>query len=229
VSAARETRGVAAFTAVLFDLDGTLVDSIELIFRSYEHAFRAHGLPAVPRERILLHLGRTLPDSFTEFTGDPLRALELVATYRAFNLAHHDQLVKPYAGANDALRALRDGGRRVGIVTSKKRETAQRGLAVCGIDARFDVFVAMEDCRLHKPHPEPLLRALDALALAPIEVCYVGDSPHDVAAGNAAGTPVFVAEWGPFERAHFAGLDVTGWLAEPRDLVAPRGAQAVRE
>jgi pyrophosphatase PpaX len=229
VSVPRSRDRAAPFAACLFDLDGTLIDSIELIFQSYEHTFRAHDLPAVDRERILAHLGRTLADSFAEFARDPRQVERLIATYRAFNLEHHDELVKPYPGANEAVRALRASGRRVGIVTSKKRETAQRGLTVCGLTEPFDVFVAMEDSTRHKPHPEPLLRALDALALAPARACYVGDSPHDVAAGNAAGVPAFVASWGPFARPHFAGLDVAGWLESPLELCAANAAQPARE
>ncbi len=215
--------------ACLFDLDGTLLDSIELIFQSYEHTFRVHGIAAVPRAVILASLGRTLKDSFGEHSSDALDVERMIATYREFNLAHHDELVKPYAGALDTVAALRSRGLGIGIVTSKKRDTARRGLALCGFEDEFDVFVAMEDTARHKPHKEPLERAVRELALEPWRACYVGDSPHDVAAGNAAGVPVFVALWGPFSRPHFVGTRVEAWVEHPRELLELVTPQAVRE
>jgi len=217
------------FDAYLFDLDGTLIDSIELIFRSYEHTFREHRMPVIDRARILAHLGRTLTDSFGDFASDASAIPDLVATYREFNLAHHDALVKPYAGAHELVDVLRASGRKVGIVTSKKRETARRGLAVCGFDVAFDVFVGMEDSARHKPDPEPLERALERLCMQPADACYVGDSPHDAAAGNAAGVHFFAAGWGPFARAHFATVSIAGWLEHPRELLERALSQPVRE
>jgi pyrophosphatase PpaX len=217
-----------SFEACLFDLDGTLIDSIELIFQSYEHTFRAHALPVAGRDVILAHLGRTLAQSFADFVEDPSRVEALVQTYRAFNLTHHDDLVKPYPGARAAVEALKIRGRRVGIVTSKKRDTALRGLALCGFDEPFDVFVGMEDCIRHKPDPEPLTRALEALSIGPKDACYVGDSPHDVASGNAAGVPVFVAGWGPFSREHFASVTMEAWLQAPEELLEHSALQRVR-
>lgn len=217
----------------LFDLDGTLVDSIELIFRSYEHAFSERGFEPLARAELLGYLGRTLPDCFRCFADDPREVEALIASYRRFNLVHHDDLVTAYPGTQDTLELLRARGVRLGVVTSKKRETALRGLGVCGFETTtFDVFVALEDCARHKPDPEPLERALATLGAQAAGTGYVGDSPHDVAAANGARMRAFVAGWGPFSPAHFDGLRVERWLAEPGELAQwtrPRADQRARE
>lgn len=212
--------GSSPIEACLFDVDGTLIDSIDLIFQSFEHTFAAHGLRVPPRSELVLDLGRTLQDTFREVRDDEDEIARLIATYRTFNLARHDELVKPYPGVIEAVRALRASGLRVGVVTSKMRVTARRGLDVSGFGDDFEVFIAMEDCSRHKPDPEPLQRALERLELSPEKVCYVGDSPHDMTAGAAAGVRVLAAEWGPFSREHFVGVPVDAWLAHPDSILA---------
>lgn len=213
----------------LFDLDGTLVDSIELIFRSYEHAYAAHGRRVPARTELVRGLGRTLMDQFGQVTADAQDIAALVARYRAFNLAHHDALVSAYPGALPAVEALRRAGVRLGIVTSKVSSTAHRGLALCGYENLFEVVIGMEDCTRHKPHPEPVLTALERLGADPRTTCYVGDSPHDMQAGRAAGVRVFAAGWGPFAPLDFADIHVDRWLARPLDVVDACGSQSAPE
>src|SRR5881296_4552874 len=114
----------------LFDLDGTLIDSIELILRSYRHTMRLHRGHEPPDDVWMTGLGTPLWVQFRHFTEDPAEIEAMVATYRAYNLAHHDELVRPYAGVVEAVLALRSHGQTLGLVTSKMRSGAVRGLQV---------------------------------------------------------------------------------------------------
>ncbi len=206
-----EESAAFAVDSILFDLDGTLVDTTDLIFQSYQHAFeRVLGL-AVSTESLLLGYGQPLIEAFpailNRYGGGPVDAERrselidrLIQTYRAFNVEHHDRLIREFPGVRETLPMLRERGYRLGLVTSKSRGIAERGLQVAGLAALFDTQVFFEDTTRHKPHPDPLLLALDRLGLraAPHRAMYVGDSTHDLIAGRAAGVRTAAALWGPF-------------------------------
>src|SRR5260370_18450950 len=103
----------------LFDLDGTLIDSIELILRSYRHTMRQHRSEQPSADVWMQGLGTPLWVQFRQFTEDPAEIEAMVATYRAYNLAHHDELVRPYDGVVEAVPALRDRGKTLGLRPSK--------------------------------------------------------------------------------------------------------------
>ncbi len=202
-----------ALSTFLFDLDGTLIDSIELILRSYRHTMRLHRGHEPPDDVWMTGLGTPLSVQFRHFTDDPAEIEAMVATYRAYNLAHHDELVRPYAGVVAAVRALRRPGRALGLVTSQVAELA---------DA-FDVIVGSDDVTHPKPHPEPVLAALARLGAAPETAVFIGDSRHDIECGRAAGVKTAAVLWGPFDRSHLADLHPDYWLERPEDisLLAP--------
>jgi len=214
---------MAQARAVIFDLDGTLIDSIELIVRSYEHAVLEHGLPSPGRSEWLRWLGTPLKHQFSLLVGEcedqEARVEALIRTYRAWNLAHHDELVKPYRGVTEAVARLAADGRILGIVTSKMRASAQRGMLHVGLEPQwFQAVVGLEDTARHKPDPAPLLLALEQLGVAPEQAIYVGDSPHDAACAQAAGATAMAVRWGPFQHEHFAHLAPVRWLEDPTEL-----------
>ena len=202
----------------LFDLDGTLIDSIELILRSYRHTMRVHRRE-VPSDDVWMRgLGTPLWVQFRHFTDDPSEIEAMVATYRAYNLAHHDELVRPYAGVVDAVRGLQGPGRALGLVTSKPRSGAVRGLKAAALESAFDVIVGADEVTHPKPHPEPVLRALERLAAPAAGAVFIGDSRHDMESGRAAGVRTAAVLWGPFDRQHLADLVPDYWLETPADL-----------
>jgi len=203
----------------LFDLDGTLLDSIALILTSFHHTSR-------------IHLERELPDSYwLEGTGTPLRDQlrkvarseeELAAmldTYLAHNLSHHDELAKPYPGIVEVVRTLHARGAKLALVTSKLRRGAERGLRLLGLDEELSVRVCADDVDHGKPHPAPVLMALDALDSAPGETLFIGDSHHDIEAGRRAGVTTVAVSWGPLPREKLASAKPDHWLEEPRQLL----------
>ena len=212
--------------AVLFDLDGTLIDSIDLILRSYRHTLVTHRGETPPDDVWLAGLGTPLRAQFGRFTEDEAEISAMVETYRDYNLAHHDAMVRPYPGVLDAVRRLHAGGRRLAIVTSKKHDGAERGLRRCGFDGLFPVVVGADDVERHKPEPEPVLRALELLSVAPDDAVFVGDSPHDLAAGRAAGVRTAAVGWGPFPRAQLEGQAPDFWIDRADDLLQFGGAAA---
>jgi pyrophosphatase PpaX len=202
-------------TCVLFDLDGTLIDSTDLIVDSYAHAYRAHGR-VMSREQIVADLGMPLVDTLARyFRGDELKAA--MATYLEHNLARHDDGVRNMAGIVELVRRLRAGGLRLAVVTSKLRETAARGLALCRLDGLFEHLVAKEDTRRHKPDCEPLIFALALLQADASEAAYVGDSPLDVEAADGAGVRAIAALWRPTSESAFAGREPDAFAKEPAD------------
>jgi pyrophosphatase PpaX len=198
------------FPVVLFDLDGTLIDSGKMILASFRHASRA----VLGRELAHEHLadigGTTLDEQMR--TIEATRVDELVAAYREHNLPLHSGL-EACAGMEAALERLHGEGRRLGIVTAKRRATVDLAFDVLPLAHLFDVVVSSDEVERQKPWPDGILLALERLDAGPEDAAYVGDSPYDVAAAKAAGVHAVAATWG--------GMYPTGLLeaAAPDDLV----------
>ncbi|MDQ3997018.1 MAG: HAD-IA family hydrolase [Gemmatimonadota bacterium] len=211
-------------TAVLFDLDGTLIDSIALIVNSALYAFEKCGHPAPAAEEWLADLGLPLRTMFGRFIADESKLAELVAGYREYQLENHDRLVRPYEEVSSTLTALHERGHSLAVVTSKAEPLAHRGLAHVGLDGFFDVVVGLESCTRHKPDPEPVRVALDRLAVRPEDAAFVGDSPHDMAAGRGAGVVTVAALWGPFNRSQLASSEPDYYIERMGELLPIVGA-----
>ncbi|HET8649223.1 MAG TPA: HAD-IA family hydrolase [Gemmatimonadales bacterium] len=208
---------------VLFDLDGTLIDSIQLIIDSYHHALAAHGLPARTDQEWLDGIGTPLSAQFAPWGHEPGRIEALIATYREYNLANHDARVRPYPGVVEAVRAIKSAGRRTGLVTSKNRNGAFRGLTLCQLETLMDVVVGSDEVTNAKPHPEPVEKAVALLNADPATTIYVGDSVHDMQSGRAAGVRTAAVLWGPFRREQLADTAPDYWLQTPADLLTLLG------
>jgi pyrophosphatase PpaX len=211
------------YQTVLFDLDGTLIDSVDLIVDSYLHTFTTHGLPVLSREEILAGLGTPLNVVFGEFTTDSGEIERLIATYRGYNLAHHDQRIRAYPGVVEMVQRLRTAGRRLGLVTSKNRSGAERGLRAIGLGDAMEVIVGSDDVQRPKPHAEPVEKALTLLGMPPDTCVYVGDSQHDIHAGRAAGTFTAGITWGPFPREHLELVAPDYFCDTPGDVLRIAG------
>lgn len=216
--------------AVLFDLDGTLIDTTGLILSCFDHSWqtvcgRTHSREAllgtfgIPLHEAMRWLVAASNDSTAPADQDSDRARlveRLVLEYRSFNAANHDQLAKPFNGVEAVVRELRARGYLIGVVTSKSRQLARRGLNICSLDGLIDEAVFLEDCDRHKPDPQPIQVALERLGARADAAAYVGDSPHDITAGRAAGVETVAALWGPASRADLESAQ-PDWLAENVD------------
>ena len=185
--------------AALFDFDGTLVDTTEMIFQSMRHATSSVlGREDFTREELLANVGQPLPRQMEIL--DAEKAELLLEAYRAHHEEHHDALIGEFPGVDEALYRLRTAGVRIVVVTSKRRRSVEMALEKFpGLDLVVDHFVTIEDTTEHKPHPEPLLKGLELAGDVPKDrAVYVGDSPFDVRAAKAAGLRSVAVSWGAF-------------------------------
>ena len=209
--------------AILFDLDGTLIDSIELILGAARHAFVGFEGRAPTDEEWRAGIGRPLQAVLREFAPDEAEAARLFGRYRAYQLEHHDRLVRTYAGIAETVQWLADTGHPMALVTSKSDWMAAKAMALVGLDRLIPTIVGCDTCVNHKPHPEPVERALALLGAEPANALFVGDSPHDVESGRAAAVSTVGVTWGAFSRPELerAGADVViDHVEELRSVVA---------
>ena len=204
------------FPVVLFDLDGTLIDSGPMIIASMRHAAQTV-------------LGRDIPDAVLSaaiggpglvaqmHALDPERVDDLVAAYREHNEPLHEAL-EAFWEVVEVLPRLRAEGRRLGVVTAKRRASVQLAFdRLPGLEASFDIVVGAEDTERHKPDPEPIQEALRRLEATPGEAAYVGDSPFDIRAARAAEVFAVAVGWG--------GIHDAGALERERPDVLVRHAE----
>lgn len=206
--------------AVLFDLDGTLIDSLELILNSARYAFEKLDRVAPPDEEWLAGVGIPLFTMFERYARDTTDRDRLILAYREYQLANHDRLVRCYDGIADTVRELHHRGHELGIVTSKSDALAMRGLSHVGIARYMDTIVGCDSSSRHKPDPEPVRIALQRLGRAPEEAVFVGDSVFDMMAGNAAGVRTIAVLWGAARKEEFAPASPNDYVAMSSDIIA---------
>ncbi len=172
--------------AVLFDVDGTLLDTREFIYQAYKHTLRAHGLSAISLDEIVhvMNMGKSLQESYHYFS--PLDDLsKLCETHRSFQ-TQHLSLVVPFPNTQETLKKLRDAGVKIAAITTRSKRTSVKTLEISGIVGYFDVIISGEDVEMSKPHPEGLLKALKCLNIQPEKAVMVGDTEADIIAGKGA-------------------------------------------
>jgi pyrophosphatase PpaX len=204
---------------ILFDLDGTLIDSIELILNSARYAFEKLERDCPTDEEWLAGVGIPLFTMFRRYARDEADCAALIAAYREYQLVHHDRLTRCYDQVAETVDILRRRGHDIGIVTSKSEALALRGLAHVGLARHMDTIVGCDSSTRHKPDPEPVRIALHRLDAAPEDAIFVGDSVHDLLAGNAAGVHTAAALWGAFKRTDLEPGEPNAWLETVSDLV----------
>ena len=213
---------LTSLEALLFDLDGTVVDTIPHILASFRSATsEVFGTP-LPDDTLLGHIGIPLAQQMRMFTDDEETAERLIAAYRRVNHATHDEMARVFPNTLSTLEALVAVGMPMAIVTSKGRAMTDRAFDLFGLDRFFVVSVTADDTPLHKPDPMPVLHAASLLGVDPSRCAYVGDHPADIAAGKGAGAVSVAASWGVASRERLlaAGPDLLiDDIAEVRDLV----------
>lgn len=212
--------------AVLFDLDGTLIDSIGLLLASVRHTFAGREGRAPTEEEWIAGIGTPLAEQLRPFVESDDDAGALVDRYRTYQRQHHDKLTTTYDGVLDTLEQLYNWGHPMGVVTSKSNEMMERSLRHAGLDVYMQTMIGCDSCAVHKPDPFPVRMALDELGYEAHEAVFVGDSPHDIASGNAAGVTTIGALWGPFTRNQLAPYKPALYLDQITEL--PRLVQRLQ-
>lgn len=196
--------------AVLFDLDGTLADSLPLIRYSFQRVFQDMDIPWEDG-RIMETVGLPLLEVAREYAGE--RAEIFFQLYLKHQLEKHDDYIKLFPGTVEMLSRIRSRGLKTGIVTSKRRAMAEKAVKITNLSSLIDVMVALEDCCAHKPDPLPVVTAMQKLKSAPGETVFVGDSCYDMDSGRGAGAFTVGVTWGAANRARLAGSS-PGFIAD---------------
>lgn len=181
MSAAR----IDGIRAAIFDLDGTLIDSMPLVLRAFAHAL-APFRPDLDAQGIFQRLGGPPERTLLELTGDAEKAAEALRRLGEFGFENGD-LVQPFAGMHALLNRLREGGLQLAVWTGRDRRTTEAILSAHGLDGFFSAVVCGDDLPTHKPHPAGLVEILARLELQPRDALYVGDADADVLGGAEAG------------------------------------------
>lgn len=186
---------------VLFDLDGTLIDTYDLILSSMRYTMDHYIGDDFTDEFLMKGVGTPLWNQMLDFAGGPgneEQADEMTAYYRAYNDAAHDEHAKSFPGILEMVDRLHEAGMRTAVVTGKRHTLAVHGLELFGMGDKMEFVLGSDDCAQHKPQPGPVLDGCAKLGLDPSECVYVGDSPYDIASGNAAGCTTVAVTWGMF-------------------------------
>ncbi|RKQ35555.1 pyrophosphatase PpaX [Oceanobacillus halophilus] len=201
---------------ILFDLDGTLIDTNELIIASFTHTFNHYNLPYT-REEIIEFNGPPLVETFKSI--DPNRVDEMVRVYREHNLEEHDNYVKAFPNVMETLDILKEKNYRLGVVTTKMTESVNRGLKITGLENYFDTIVTLDDVTHPKPHPEPVMKAMKELNTDASSTLMVGDNSHDIESGKNAGVKTAGVSWSFKGKERLLKFEPTYMLEDMRDLL----------
>ncbi|ASS67854.1 MULTISPECIES: pyrophosphatase PpaX [unclassified Paenibacillus] len=209
---------------LLFDLDGTILDTNELIMRSFLHALQGVVPADFGREQMIPYMGLTLVDQMKHFSGQE-ETSHLISLYREMNMKLHDDLVVPFPHTAEVLERLKAAGFKLGVVTTKIRMSTEKGLRLTGLLDYMDAIVTLDDVDNPKPHPEPVLRAMEMLGAKPEETMMVGDSTVDIQSALEAGAvPVGVA-WSLKGEELLRQYGAAHVLQDMRDLYALLGLE----
>jgi pyrophosphatase PpaX len=207
----------AVLDTVLFDLDGTILDTNDLIIESILHVMRDDDA-VFSREHIIPHMGKPLREQFQHFTGE--QEVEAhISKYREFNLRMHDEFVQAFPYVLEVAEELKKHNVKLGVVTTKMRLTTDMGLQHCGLTPYFEAVVTLDDVSRAKPDPEPVEKAMAALGSKPGSTLMVGDSQFDIMAGKAAGVLTAGVAWSLKGEAFLAQYEPDYMLHDMRELL----------
>ncbi|MEG9295717.1 pyrophosphatase PpaX [Mangrovibacillus sp. Mu-81] len=208
---------MSKITTVLFDLDGTLINTNDLIISSFLHTLN-HYYPDQYKEiDVLPFMGPPLEESFGGL--NPAKVDEMCAHYRAYNQEHHDELVTEFEGVYETVETLYKQGYKLAIVSTKVRNVVLKGLDLMKLRPFFDVVITLDEVENAKPHPEPIEKALKELGSSPQEAIMVGDNHHDILAGKNAGVLSAGVAWSAKGREHLAQYEPEFMLETMPDLL----------
>jgi pyrophosphatase PpaX len=202
---------------LLFDLDGTLIDTTALILHCFRETLNSLGIPLRPDTELLSQVGRPLRLQMRDI--DPQREEELVDTYARLYDRYHDELARGIPGMEEIIAELHGRGYHMAIVTSKRSRAVHGELEHFGLARFFELVIAADDTDRHKPDPEPVLAAVTQLGGSPGQATYIGDSPFDIRSAHAAGVLAGAVEWSPFRREILEAEEPDYWIPTPGSLL----------
>jgi len=205
-----------SINTVLFDMDGTLIDTNALIHESFVHTFNHYGL-SYTDEEILSFNGPPLQETFMNI--NPELAGEMIDTYRAHNIANHDKYVKVFPTVVETLERLKKRNIKMAVVSAKMRKGVELGLEMTNLRQYFDSIVSVDDVNNPKPHPEPVIKAMEQLGGIKETSLMIGDNSHDIESGNKAGMKTVGVKWSSKGEDFLKQYNPTFMIDEMRDIL----------
>lgn len=202
---------------VLFDFDGTLINTNELIIQSFLHTLNHYYPERYTRDCVLPFLGPTLTETFSAI--DETKVEEMIHRYRKFNIERHDELVTGFPLVKETILTLKENDIKVGMVTTKIRNVVDKGIQLMELEDLFDCIIALDDVENTKPHPEPLQKAMKLLDALPQHTIMVGDNHHDIVGGQNANTYTAAVAWSAKGRDHLQQFKPDYMLETMQDLL----------
>ena len=184
-----------AYDTYLFDVDGTLVDTVDLICRCFQYIAEKYANKTLPREQIVAGIGSPLHQQVVKQLGPGLDYDRILDDYLHYQLDIMGKSVSLFPGVAATLEALKTAGKRLAVVTSRRRHSLEVILSSTGIADFFDYLVTPEDTDRHKPDPEPALKAMSLLGAAPKSTVFIGDAHYDICSGAGAGIDTVFVTW----------------------------------
>ncbi|UHA75225.1 pyrophosphatase PpaX [Paenibacillus sp. 481] len=209
---------------VLFDLDGTIIDTNELIIETFLHVLKDVAPEPLTREHLIPSMGMPLEYQMRLFSKRE-QVDDLTAAYRAYNLTRHDELVREFPNVSEVIERLHQAGITLGVVTTKVRPSTERALRMFGLFEQMATIVTIQDVEHAKPHPEPVLRAIELLGADPATTLMVGDSPADIQSANAAGAISCGVAWSLKGEAVLRQYEPRHIIHDMRDIYALVGLE----
>jgi len=179
--------------ALLFDFDGTLLNTNDLIIKTFMHILDERFPGQYSPKDCMKFIGPSLTETFEQIT--PNEVDEMIEKYRQWNQAHHDELVTEYDGVVSTLEKLKEQGIRLAVVSTKRKDTVEKGLDLMGAKHLFEFWIGGDDVKNVKPDPEPVLIAIERLGVSKEDVMMIGDNYHDILAGKNAGVKTAGVSW----------------------------------
>lgn len=205
---------------ILFDLDGTLLNTNELIRHSFEYTFEKFNMQLTPEEIRNLN-GPPLNETFHQI--NPEQAEQMIATYREYNMREHDRYVEAFPDVYETIKQLHEEGIALGIVSTKIKKTVMMGLELTKLTDFFPVIITYDDVTHKKPDPEPVEKAMRLLHANPENTLMVGDNYHDIVSGQRAGAQTAAVSWSEKTEAFLKSYQPTYYLDTIRDLLTMAG------
>lgn len=206
-----------AINTVLFDFDGTLLDTNELILKSFQHIYKELLDKDVTMEEVIPFYGEVLSDTLDREYGE--RGKEALETYRAFQYSNFEKYINLFENVEETLEILKEKRYKIGIVTSRLCSSTKRGLKYFGLEKYFEVIVGSDTVKNHKPDPEPAFMALEKLDSKPEEAILIGDSPFDVLCAKNAGITSVAVSWSVHPRDKYAKHEPDYIIDDMKELI----------
>lgn len=206
------------YKTLLFDLDGTIIDTNELIINSFIYTLENYYPGKYTREDIIPHMGRPLIDQIKHF-GEEELVEEMIEMYREHNIRTHDDMIREFPYVKEVLTELHQLGASLGVVTTKMDVTTKMGLELFGLDKLMSTIVTYGDTELHKPAPEPILLAMERLNADPETTLMVGDSQYDIEAAQNAGITSIGVSWSVKGEEFLMAYNPDYIIRDMRDLI----------